>query len=472
LQEYSESAHDIPFRLGIRVGIIIILSAWIVWDVLVDFVYLQGDTSVQGYGKCHKSEADLLLVEKGNRAIANAWFTKDFPVYRGMFSIIFWLWCWSAVLYLWKTFRINYLFIFQLDPHLTATATETMWVASDLSIVLLASFLVHFKVLRCDFPRSPPLGFWPLVPFIAIIYKSLNPWLHRKPGWNALWHCMVAPTVEVTFLTNYVGDVLTSLVKPFTDIAYSVCYFVSGDFLKHLGAKGYCETLPVYLNVVVPVIVLLPYWLRLMQCMRRYFDSKKRHPNLSNAFKYALSLCIICIGQFHPELSREKSIGKIVWTCSYMTSTLYGWFWDITMDWSVIDLGEPGYLRKRRMLGFVGYYYSAIAIDLILRLFWVYTIVPLSATSFLELGNAIAPFAAFAEIFRRSMWSVMRLENEHINNTAGNREIKYFPLHFDLPAVTMSLKGAEASNSRFPLLIEMTFFVAIVLVIVTVAILH
>ena len=36
-----------------------------------------------------------------------------------------------------------------------------------------------------------------------------------------------------------------------------------------------------------------------------------------------------------------------------------------------------------------------------------------------------------AELFRRTMWSYFRLENEHLRNTQGFRRVDFIPLHFD-----------------------------------------
>ena len=42
---------------------------------------------------------------------------------------------------------------------------------------------------------------------------------------------MCAPLARVTFLSTYIGDVLTSLTRVYADLAYSVCWCVSGGVL-------------------------------------------------------------------------------------------------------------------------------------------------------------------------------------------------------------------------------------------------
>jgi hypothetical protein len=232
-----------PFLLGFRFGICLLLTCWILWDVVIDFWYNQMEKDAEAVAqlnrithKCHNHSIDK------NISIAAVWFDKDFPVYRGMGSLVVWLWLWGVCLYVWNHARINYLFMFELDPRITATYTEVWSSASSLTIVLLTSFIIHFKVVICDFPGHPiPLGAWPMIPFAFLLYKMIFPWSSRKVAWGVALSVMAGPFVRVTFLMNYVGDVFTSLVKPIVDMTYTVCFFITGDFLQHLGEKGVCQ---------------------------------------------------------------------------------------------------------------------------------------------------------------------------------------------------------------------------------------
>ena len=232
-----------PFLLGFRFGICLLLLCWILWDVVVDFWINQQKGGVEAAAQLHRitHECHTSYADK-NISIASQWFEKDFPVYRGMGSIILWLWCWGICLFVWNHSRINYLFMLELDPRITSTYTEVWSTASSLTIVLLTSFIIHFKVVICDFPGEPiPLGAWPLIPFLYILYKMLFPWNYRKVYWAVVFSVITSPFVSVTFLMNYVGDVMTSLVKPIVDMTYGICFFATGDFLQHLGQKGTCQ---------------------------------------------------------------------------------------------------------------------------------------------------------------------------------------------------------------------------------------
>ena len=95
-----------------------------------------------------------------------------------------------------------------------------------------------------------------------------------------------------------------------------------------------------------------------------YYDTGKRHPNLPNALKYALAMCVTIFSVFNPHLkSHDTDQGwtayQVFWTVAYATSTLYTYSWDVLMDWS---LGNPNhdFLRERRMFRRKSVYYAAI----------------------------------------------------------------------------------------------------------------
>ena len=101
--EYSNHApYGDPFRLGKRVGICMVLLVWISWDILVDFVWTQGDNLSRDFEKCHTSAPDLALINSTSTSIVHEWFMKDFPIYRGMMSLVVCLWLWAGLIYAWK----------------------------------------------------------------------------------------------------------------------------------------------------------------------------------------------------------------------------------------------------------------------------------------------------------------------------------------------------------------------------------
>lgn len=110
---------------------------------------------------------------------------------------------------------------------------------------------------------------------------------------------------------------------------------------------------------------------------------------------------------------------------------VYTSFWDIYYDWS---LGDPhakhAFLRKELGYKKVWWYYAAIVIDPILRFNWVmYTVIPLQLQH-----SAVTSFGvSLSEVFRRGMWSLFRVENEHCTNVGRFRASRDVPLPYEIP---------------------------------------
>jgi hypothetical protein len=75
-------------------------------------------------------------------------------------------------------------------------------------------------------------------------------------------------------------------------------------------------------------------------------------------------------------------------------------------------------------------YYVIIAVDLVLRFAWVLTLVPPHSGATFALPQYMTAVSMMLELFRRTIWGFLRLENEHRNNTSGYRRVDFVPLHF------------------------------------------
>ncbi len=147
-----------------------------------------------------------------------------------------------------------------------------------------------------------------------------------------------------------------------------------------------------------------------MQCLRRYKDTGRRHPNLPNAFKYALSMIVTCIGVFHHERLEGSNPIRVIWIVAYVASSIYSWYWDVFMDWSLIDVNSSDYIRPRRMLSkrFFWIYYVIVPLDFILRFFWAHTLIVDNREANFSLLGFVARWSALAEIIRRAIWAIFR----------------------------------------------------------------
>jgi EXS family len=106
-------------------------------------------------------------------------------------------------------------------------------------------------------------------------------------------------------------------------------------------------------------------------------------------------------------------------------------------------------------------YYSIICLDFVLRFAWVLTLLPPKSGATFALPAYLTLVSMMLELFRRTIWGFLRLENEHRSNTAGFRRVDFVPLHF----ATGNTHGykQEATHRGFSVLIEVVVVTTLVL---------
>jgi xenotropic and polytropic retrovirus receptor 1 len=263
-------------------------------------------------------------------------------------------------------------------------------------------------------------------------------------------------------LFSFSGDIFTSLVKVLQDLAWTVCFIVSGDWMisEDLTAAGQHRWSGAvwYAGYLIPLLTLLPLVFRFNQCLRRYADTGKRFPHIANACKYAMSQTVTLFGAFHPlylnKRRRDSDIFQGFWTFAFVASSLYSFYWDVFQDWG---LGQRKYrfLAQRLMYPSRSFYYVIIAIDLVLRFAWVLTLLPPKSGAKFALPAYLTLVSMLFEIFRRTLWGFLRLENEHRTNTAGFRRVDFVPLHFSTGHNHAYSKQGEAQRGS-TVLVEIT----------------
>ena len=128
------------------------------------------------------------------------------------------------------------------------------------------------------------------------------------------------------------GDVLTSMVKVLSQMAYSLCFFsfpklwvehfgshdttIADNYLKH------CVT-SAPATVISTALAILPLTWRLLQCMRRFRHSGRAWPHLANAGKYGASILVVLVAVLWKPTTQSKAAFHVVYVILYVISTLY-----------------------------------------------------------------------------------------------------------------------------------------------------
>ncbi|KAG5178815.1 EXS family-domain-containing protein [Tribonema minus] len=381
-QKLDEAIDWGQFQLGYHLGIAAILAFWVVWDCCVEVAKKGEDVSVMGQ--------------------------PAFRVFRAVAGLLLLHWAWAFSVLYWTRTRINFLYLFELDPRHQSPPLALFNDVAGETVVFLACLLAYYKAQVGALDHFIPGGYYPLALCLYVFKKLFLP---------------LSVKLEVDFFATYCADVLTSSVKTLLDWAWTLMFFASGDFL--LSRKKWVVRPPRHIwehsfwygSVLVPALCILPLWLRFQQCLKRYHDTGKRFPNLANAL-----------------------------------NSLYSFWWDVRQDWG-LGHRQFGYLSDRRMQSRRWAYYATIAVDLVLRFNWLYSFIPPGKSHFFILPNYVTTLVIILEIFRRTLWGFFRLENEHLRNTEGYRSIDVVPLHFtttkkaDLSKVKVKRQGKALTPS-------------------------
>lgn len=415
------------------------LFVWFVWDVFVD-------ASARPTQDHYHLKATI-------------------PVYRAVGSLVALVWLWFANLTVFARARINHIALFDMDTRTSMDRRAVLREASTISVVFFANALFYFKALRRDGFQSIAPNNFPLLLCLYFVYKLFFPWEQRQRTWATILDCALAPFSALTFRHVYVGDVLTSMVKVLADMAYTACFFVSGEWSN--AGMVTCSSRPFYVSVVIPLAHSLPLWFRFMQTIKQYRDTRSRWPYLGNAFKYAFAQSVILFGVFKPHLktlgAERISVYQVIWILTFVCSTLYSFWWDVVMDWG---LGNPdsGFLRDRLLFRRRWIYWLVMVADLGLRFLWTASLVPVDSmplwlAQYMDYWMIAA--MEVAELFRRAMWGCVRLEWEQIvqGGGLGAADIKL--------SMTMQERSPPLDGKR--VVVEAAVFVASVVTVSAIA---
>ena len=210
------------------------------------------------------------------------------------------------------------------------------------------------------------------------------------------------------------------------DLAFTVFYCFSG--LRGWWTQSYdldsaqlpLESSWLLHTCVLPACMVSPLWWRFLQNLRQCYDTKQRWPYLGNAFKYFIAASVSMMGLFDPS---KKS--NALWILCFVFATLYQTFWDVFMDWELIEFqsGTTPKLRSARLYPSKRMYWGILIVNFVLRFCWTWSFLPrwyLNSDGILErsfhghFSRLIGPIIASAEIIRRTMWGFLRVELEAI----------------------------------------------------------
>lgn len=347
----------------------------------------------------------------------------------------------------WARVRINYIFIFELDARTVVDCRESAELPALLLMTL--SYAFCFSFLGLDLGVSP--SNWPLIWLGLAAFILINPlpifypysrrWILRKTG-----GLFLSGFRKVEFQDFYLGDQYCSLAYTLSSLYFMGCTYKSSFKISW----GTCDP-PLW---EFPwMLSSLPSFIRLVQCIRRYFDSGQ-YSHLVNGGKYGSSVLYYALYYNWRNAGSPRDNSFVVWVFFACITSCYTTSWDFLMDWSLFQRGSKYPLLRKELLfeNHIWAYYFAIVTNTVIRFGWVF-FAPIPGPD----ANVRHGIQATLEALRRFQWNFFRLENEHIGNADQYRVTREMPLPYAVDHAELSDDGDDGDEDDSAGLKKSTF---------------
>lgn len=117
-------------------------------------------------------------------------------------------------------------------------------------------------------------------------------------------------------------------------------------------------------------------------------------------------------------------------------NAVYCSIWDVAMDWSLGNF----YARRKFLRDILAFhkawvYYVAIVIDVVVRFNWIFYAI---FTNDIQHSAFLSFAVSLSEVFRRGVWTIFRVENEHCTNVHLFRALRDIPLPYKLEETVLA----------------------------------
>ncbi|ODN94664.1 hypothetical protein L198_04805 [Cryptococcus wingfieldii CBS 7118] len=315
--------------------------------------------------------------------------------------------------------RINYEFVMELTR---PTIDYRSYIELPSFLFLTLSYCFYFSFARIGSSNVAPTT-WPAawLVFFAVFWINPFPIFRRQTRYwllKVLFRVITPGYSRVEFIAFFLADELNSLTYSIQNV-----YFLSCAYANHW-PDDVVNVCPSGRSWPYAIIVCLPALSRLIQCLKRYNDSKL-YIHLINAGKYASVMTQLCLFVWwRNQGSRNNNASFIVWVIFAFFSATYACSWDFIVDWSVLR-PKAGFLRKDLGYSRRFVYYLAMVINVLLRFIFIWYIP--ASTRHVRTRSFV--FAA-AEVGRRWQWNFFRVETEHLGNADAYRVTREIPLPY------------------------------------------
>jgi hypothetical protein len=314
-------------------------------------------------------------------------------IYAGMFILILSLFGFGIDVYIWRKFRINYIFIFELNWGDTLTWKQ-FFTFTSISLLLWSTSLI-LTVYQVNHYKYIPLILIGISLLLLAFPAKYFFYSSRMWFMKTLFRVFTPGFTNVLFKDFFIADLMVSLSFFWSSLYVLICFYISKG-------EGQCKPNQ---SFITPILISIPLIIRVIQCIK--IHTKKQ---FFNALKYTLTIGSVFASSFNVIIHIT-----VVWIILAVISTSYSYYWDLSNDWCIF--------RKNKLIPRF-WLRIAIVLNLFLRFNWILTV-----NTFLLFDKVLLSFIfSCLEIIRRYIWALFRVELEHTHNIDHFRVINDIPL--------------------------------------------
>ncbi|CAG9327816.1 unnamed protein product [Blepharisma stoltei] len=347
-----------------------------------------------------------------------------FSIFRLTLSINFVFIGASWLIYMLESHSLNWMYIFEIDPSNRISYMQILRLGLTLNAVWSFFFLTKIAHsfgtgLVPRFNNSSAILFLGIYVFLLVCPFNIMHKNARMRVLKTLAEVVIAPFGPVKFRNYMLASWLTSMTIPLRDFYLTMCYIIGN--LWNQKEKPPCSTDVLTLTI----ISALPFIWRLMQvCNKIYYDPPFFRKQYVNLVRYGQSLFIIYISY----LGLQKSQQAYIWISVFIICSEFTMFLDYYQDWGLVRNSKNGCLLRENLYFEKKLYYFIMICNGFLRYAWSLSLLPLT---FFENdyfnAEIILMLMCILELFRRTLWTLLRIERERSENTEKYRKIDYIP---------------------------------------------
>ena len=346
-----------------------------------------------------------------------------FPAFNFGFAVILIMLGVGINLVVLRKYRINYIYIFEIDPKLRLGPGEMfqnglLMLSVWLILIILAKLTINFKFFGSEYSLFSLILNCLLIVFFFFPFHCMYYSFRQGIIVTLIRNLFPFGKNTVRFRDFLFGDILTSLNKPFTSLLLSFCLLSCRTCRAENIRISDCnrDTIPCF------IILLYPFFIRLTQCINRYYYTRMAWPHLGNTVKYIGGLLNVIFTWVYGK-DKDNITKKVLHIVIGCLSQGYMLFWDFFVDWGCGDIHSKNFFLRDKIVYPKFMYYGAMIINAIIRFSWTWNFININK-KYDEWKNFIM---AILEAYRRIQWCIFRIENENTNNPEKYRAILAIP---------------------------------------------